>query len=185
VVEVSGSAPGDVAGFLGNLEIVGDGSEGEEDVVMEMVGLTFTGGNSVDVEAGERRGGVRGELSTGLFDDFAASGIPDLGIFRFDVAAGQEPTLQAAVVNQKDTLGVGGKDNPGAGNVARSELMAGERVRSAFQQHQDQLAGLGIGNAGRLADECGDWGSEHDRNEKALRFREGFKVNRATSYSPT
>ncbi len=185
-VEVCGSAPGDGAGFLGDLEIVGEGAETKENVVMEVVGLAFTGGNSVDVEPGERRGGVRDELSAGLFDDFAAGGVPDLGIFGFDVAAGKEPAIQPAVMDQEDPFAVGGKDQAGAGDVARSELMAGKGSAVAFEEHQDQFARLGVGNVRGVADER--WRQEQRayRNEKSPITRSGlYEVNRATSYSPT
>jgi hypothetical protein len=111
----------------------------------------------VDIGAGERGSGI--EEGTGLFDDFATGGIGDGEVGGLDVSAGQEPALQAAVMNDEDAFAIGSEDHTAAGDVAGDELFAGERLRGMLEKEEDELDALeggAIGRGVKLADEGGE-----------------------------
>jgi hypothetical protein len=174
-VEVGGVCPRDGPGFFGELKVIGGSSEMEEDVVVKVVGLTFGGGDAVDVEAGERRDGIGYEVGAGFFDDFAAGGVPDFAVFGLDVASGEEPAIESTVVDQEEALAVGSEDEAGARDMAGMELIAGEGIGSGSEEHEDELARFRVGDVGGAADELGDGGREHElENEKAPGWDRGL-----------
>jgi hypothetical protein len=138
------------------------GAEVEEDIVVQVVGFAFAGGNAVYVEAGDGRYGVGEETGGGLFDDFAAGSVPDFGVGGLDVSAGKEPAVEAAMMNEQEAFVVGGEDESSAGDVAGSELGAGEGRQGGLEEHEDELAGFGgssVGGVGEGTDERGyGWG---------------------------
>jgi len=128
-----------------------------------VVGLAFGGGYAVNVHAGQSRV-VGNQESAGLFQDFPARGIGEGGVGWFDVAAGEEPAIEAAVVDEEDAIVVGGEDESGGGDVSGRELLAGEGVGRALEDHEDELArfeGGAIGGVVESADEGGDGGGVH------------------------
>ena len=68
---------------------------------MEVVGFVGTAGDAVDVDAGE--GGVAdfAELDVGFLHGFAGGGVAEGEVVGFDVAAGEEPAVQAMVVHEE------------------------------------------------------------------------------------
>ena len=86
-------------------------------------------------------GGQRG-WRAGLFDDFAAPGIPDFGVFGLHVAAGQQPAVEAPVVDQQQPVAIRGQHQAGAGDMAGGELGARERGRGAIEEQEDEFAAL-------------------------------------------
>jgi hypothetical protein len=61
----------------------------------------FSRRNAVNVDADQTRHALCQE-GAGLFHDFAPGRLPDLCIGPFDVAARQQPAIEAIVVNQQD-----------------------------------------------------------------------------------
>ena len=105
------------------------------------------------------------------------------------MAAGQQPAVEPAVVDDQDAFAVGGEHQAGAGDVAGSKLVAGKGVGGAIEQQRISSRLL------RAWPSEGSWkwraragtavGVDH-KNEKASAVdREAFKLIRATSYSPT
>ena len=140
--------------------------ECEEQVVVKVVRLVAlpVDRDAVDVQAGQ--GGLRrigSQDGAGLFDHLAAAGGADIGVFGFDVAAREQPAVQAAVMDQQQPLAPGAKDQAATGDVAGAELVARERSRGAFEQQKDEFAALegrAIRGIGKGTDEGGNgWGS--------------------------
>jgi hypothetical protein len=129
---------------------------------MEVVRLVAFRRNAVNVEADKNGIDIRTEDRARLFDDFAAGCCRERLVFGFDVAAGEQPTVEAAMVDQPETVVVGGEDEAGAGDVAGGELVAGERFRRAVEEGQDQVAALervAIEGVVKGADESGGEGN--------------------------
>jgi hypothetical protein len=85
------------------------------------------------------RGGVGQEVGAGLFDDFAAGGVPDFDVVGVDMSAREEPALQTAVMDQKKALAVRRENEPRAGDVTRHELRAREWREGALEEQSDEL----------------------------------------------
>jgi hypothetical protein len=68
---------------------------------MKMIGFAASRRDPVDVDSDQERPFIGGQDRAGLFNHLAPSRIPDLGIIILDVPAGQEPSVEAAVMNQK------------------------------------------------------------------------------------
>ena len=95
----------------------------------------------VDVETDKGRA-VRGiEYDAGLFNGLAARAAGDGGIaIGFDVTAGQQPAVQAPMVNEQHGWLSRMNDAGGGGHVARRELVAGKGIGRFAQQLQNQFA---------------------------------------------
>jgi hypothetical protein len=117
------------------------GAEDEQQIVMEVVDLVCVGRDAVDIDADEQRRGVRQKFRASLLDYFAPPGIPNLGVFGFDVPAGEEPAIQSAMMNDQE-LPVGRHDETGACDVPGVELRTGKRVLGTIQEVKEQLLAL-------------------------------------------
>ena len=53
----------------------------------------------------------------------------------FDVSAGEQPAIEAAVMDEEDAIAIGGQDEAAAGDVSGSELIAGEGIGGALEEH--------------------------------------------------
>ncbi len=91
---------------------------------MVMEGLAFGGRDTVDVET--RKGSLepRNECSSCFFQDLTAGGIEDGLVFGFDVAAGQEPAVEAAVMDQQNGVRFRIQHQPCSGDMAGGKLSA-------------------------------------------------------------
>ena len=71
--------------------------------MVEVVGFGAFGGDAVDIEPGEVS--FAGHYShRGLFEHFAGGGGAGRFIFGFDMAAGSEPAIEAAVMDEQEVL---------------------------------------------------------------------------------
>ena len=93
----------------------------------------------MNVHSCKTRFRVRKEFGAGLFDYFAAGGVPDLAVFELYVAAGEEPAIQAAVVDEEQALAIGSQNETSAGNVSRSEMGAGERFGGTIEEEGNEF----------------------------------------------
>jgi hypothetical protein len=138
-------------------DLAGSGLKGEDEVVMQMVGLVPFAWDTVDVESDESGLEVRTEDSAGLFDHFTPGGFGEGLVVRLDMAAWEQPAMKAAMVHQQQTVGVGCEDEARASDVAGSELAVGEGLRRTFEQEEDEFAAFERFAVGRIverADEC-------------------------------
>ena len=146
------------------------------------------GGDAVDVHASELGSGVGLQDYGGLLADFTPGCVPDLGIVGFDVAAWQEPSVQSSMVDQEDSVAIGGEDKAGAGDVSGGVLGAGERVGGGVEEKGDEfltLEGLAIGGVVEGLGDGFDGGRMEHKSERPNPKIGPFDLNRATSYSPT
>jgi hypothetical protein len=74
---------------------------------MQVERLFAPGRDAVHVHAHQQWRRIRAQDGAGLLDHFAAPGIADQRIVRFDVASGKQPALQAAMQHQQDTIAAG------------------------------------------------------------------------------
>ncbi len=130
----------------------------EEDVVVQVVGLAFTGGNAVDIQAGEGRYGIGEETGRRSLRPLRGGRRPSLDIAWLDVAAGKEPAIEPSMMDQQEAFVVGGKDESGAGDVAGSELRAGEGGRGEIEEQQNEFAGFGGGSVGGVRESADERG---------------------------
>jgi hypothetical protein len=109
-----------------------------------MVGIAAVGGNAMDIDTDERVDGRIGyEDGAGFFEDLATSGVRDCGIVRFDVTAGEQPPVEAAMMDEQETFAIGSQNQAGAGDVAGGEVIAGEGVGDVLEQEEDEFAAFG------------------------------------------
>lgn len=137
---------------------MGESTEGEDQVVMEVVGLVAFARNAVDIDRNEGSRQRVAEGGRGLFDDFAMSRKMDGGVGRFNMAAREEPAIQPAVMNQEDPGAGGVGDKAGASDVARRELVPREGRGRGFEEEQDEFGGFAggaVGGIGESADKVG------------------------------
>ena len=117
------------------------------------------------LESAAALGGAQPDHGVRASCHFAASRIADERIVRLDMAAGKQPTLQAAVEDKKDAVSGGSEHQAGAGDVTGIELMAGEGLRRGGQQRQDEFfafGGFAVACGVELVQEGGDGcGGDH------------------------
>lgn len=80
--------PGNSARFVREAIIVGFGAEVEDEVMMEVIGLSFVRRDAVNVDA-DKASWLSTKQDTRLFDHFAAGGPPERLILLGDMPAGQ------------------------------------------------------------------------------------------------
>ena len=112
-----------------------------------MIGLAAVGGDAVDVHAAESGRWIRQEIGAGLLDHLTASSLPDLHILGLNVAAWEQPPVQAAVMDQEQAFAVGSQHQAGASDVAGVELNPGERLRRTIEQEQGRRMSTWLFNA--------------------------------------
>ena len=76
----------------------------------------------------------------------------------FDVAAGEQPAIQAAVMDEEDAIAVGREDEAAGGDVAGSELVAGEGMGGAVEQEEDEFEAFESLPVGGIVEGAGDGG---------------------------
>lgn len=96
--------PYDLADLLGRGNVGSGGLERKDQVVVQVKRLPSPGRDSVDIDANQLRRNIRNQLRSGLFQDLAAGRVPDFRILQLHMTAGEEPSIQAAVVHQKKRI---------------------------------------------------------------------------------
>ena len=94
---------------------------------MEVKRFAAAGRNTVDVDTHQHGLLGRRKQCTGFLGYLAAGGVPYLRILPLDVAAGQQPPIQPAMVHQQERFALGIEHESGASDVARLELAARKR----------------------------------------------------------
>jgi hypothetical protein len=146
-LEISGAAPGGGARFIRQPNVFTDRVKGEYQIVMQVVGLAAVRGDSVHVQRNQARRTVP-HRDAGLLENLAAGGVVDLAVPGLDVAAGEQPAIEAPVVYDEETVAGGLNYEPRAGDVPRRELMAGEGLRRGVEEEGDEFAALHGGAVG-------------------------------------
>src|SRR5438552_3200017 len=120
-IELFGATPCDGVGLVEDLQCFGGGAEGKEEVVMQMVGFAAVSRDTVDVGAREEAARYR---DAGFFEHLAGGGCFDGGVAGFHVASGEQPAVEAPVMEDQDPAAVGGEHEAGGRDMAGSELAA-------------------------------------------------------------
>ena len=98
-VKLARAAPNHGPRLRRNLDIVGSCPKQEDEVVVQVIGILALGRDAVNVDTSKGSGAIHLQTDAGFFDDLAPRRRQDSGVFRFHVAARQQPTIEAAVVN--------------------------------------------------------------------------------------
>jgi hypothetical protein len=78
----------------------------------------------------------------GFLLGFAACGFGRAGISGFDMAAGKQPAVQAAVVDEQDVATVRVNEESRASEVTGGELVAGQGIGRMRQEPEDEFTAL-------------------------------------------
>ena len=151
-IPIIGAAPGDAADLLGRRHFLRRGAESEDEIVMQMVRLAPAGWDGVDVYADQKRVAIGNQESSSLLHHFAAGCFPDFGVARLDMSTGQQPAIQAAVMDYDERFARGMDYESGAGDMTGEELGTGERRGSVLKKLKEQFLALIEGLIARVGE---------------------------------
>jgi len=106
---------------------------------MQMERLAAAGRDAVHVDADHIGPAVGIQDGSGFFHHFAAGGVPDVGVFRLDVAAGQQPAFQSPMKDQQEGVERRMQHQSGAGDVTGHELASREGSGGVVEKLDDEL----------------------------------------------
>jgi hypothetical protein len=122
-IELTEVAPDNGTRFDGAAAIIGCGLKREDQIVVQMKRLTAFRRNWMHIDADQNSFGVI-EYGSRLFDHFTTRDLCDCGIFALDMSARQEPTREAAMMNEQHPFAVGTQDDSRARDVAGRECVS-------------------------------------------------------------
>jgi hypothetical protein len=135
------------------LYVLRERTKGEDEVVMKVVWLSALRGYSMHVDSDQRRRhiGLR-QFHRSLLDYLAAGGEVDAAVPGLDVATGEQPAVEAPVMDEQQALSRRIDNEPRAGDMARSEVLPREWRRRALEQKEHEFGALERGAVRRIAE---------------------------------